>query len=118
MNFIADILLVAGAVGASLYCHVLSRRLRKFTNLEKGVGGAVAMLSAQVDDLSKSVSAAQATAKGSVATLAEVSGRAEKAARQLELLVASLHDLPREDPAPVAANPLFMRQKRDVEARQ
>ena len=118
MNFIADILLVAGAVGAGLYCHVLSRRLRKFTDLEKGVGGAVAMLSAQVDDLSKSVQAAQSTAQGSVATLADVSGRAEKAARQLELLVASLHDLPQEQAAPAPANPFFVRQKRGSETRQ
>lgn len=120
MNFIADILLVAGAVGAGLYCHVLSRRLRNFTDLEKGVGGAVAMLSAQVDDLSKSVQSAQTTAKDSVATLSEVSDRAEKAARQLELLVASLHDLPSESPAPASApaNPFFVRQKRAPETRQ
>jgi hypothetical protein len=118
MNFIADILLVAGAMGAGLYCHVLSRRLRNFTDLEKGVGGAVAMLSAQVDDLSKSVQGAQATAQGSVATLTDVSARAEKAARQLELLVASLHDLPKEQTAAAPANPFFVRQKRDAETRQ
>ena len=118
MNFIADILLVAGAVGAGFYCYVLSRRLRNFTDLEKGVGGAVAMLSAQVDELSKSVQAAQATAQGSVATLADVSGRAEAAARQLELLVASLHDLPQDQPAPAPANPFFVRQNRDSETRQ
>ena len=118
MNFIADILLVAGALGAGLYCHVLSRRLRRFTDLEKGVGGAVAMLSAQVDDLSKTVQSAQATAQGSVATLTDVSARAEKAARQLELLVASLHDLPQEPPVTAPANPFFVRQKRGSETRQ
>ncbi len=47
MELIADILLVAGALGAGLYCFVLSRRLRKFTDLEQGVGGAVAVLSSQ-----------------------------------------------------------------------
>ena len=118
MYLIADILLVAGAVGAGLYCHVLSRRLRQFTNLETGVGGAVAALSAQVDDLAKSVTAAQTTAQASVDRLAEVSGRAEKAARQLELLVASLHDLPAEQTAAAPANPFFVRQKRESEARQ
>lgn len=118
MTFIADILLAAGALGAGLYCHVLARRLRNFTDLEKGVGGAVALLSAQVDELSSSVQAAQATAQGSVATLADVSARAEKAARQLELLVASLHDLPQEQSAAAPVNPFFVRQKRDAEARQ
>ena len=47
MNLIADILLVAGALGAGIYCFVLARRLSKFNDLESGVGGAVAVLSAQ-----------------------------------------------------------------------
>ena len=43
MELIADILLVAGALGAGLYCHVLARRLSRFNDLENGVGGAVAV---------------------------------------------------------------------------
>lgn len=38
MEFITDAILGAGALGASFYCWVLSRRLRQFNNLEKGVG--------------------------------------------------------------------------------
>ena len=53
MELVADILLVAGALGAGVYCFVLARRLNRFNALEKGVGGAVAVLSAQVDDLTK-----------------------------------------------------------------
>ncbi len=56
---IADILLVAGALGAGFYCFILARRLTKFTDLENGVGGAVAVLSAQVDDLGKTLNLAQ-----------------------------------------------------------
>ena len=108
MAMISDMLLLAGALGAGFYCFILSSRLRRFTDLEKGVGGAVAVLSAQVGDLAKSLEAAQATARNSVTTLSDVSERAEKAARHLELLVASMHDLP-EQPAP-AANPFFVRQ--------
>ena len=110
MAFIADILLVAGALGAALYCFVLARRLRRFTDLEHGVGGAVAVLSAQVDDLTKTLIRAQATAKGSVETLAQVNQRAEAAASRLELLVAAMHDLP--DPAPPVAEsaPIFARR--------
>ncbi len=108
MAMIADILLLAGALGAGFYCHILSGRLRRFTDLEKGVGGAVAVLSAQVDDLAKSLESAQATATSSVGTLTEVSARAEKAARHLELLVASMHDLPEEKPTEI--NPFFVRQ--------
>lgn len=110
MDFIADILLLSGAVGAGLYCYVLSSRLRRFTDLEKGVGGAVAVLSAQVDDLAKSLETAQNSAHSSVNSLSEVSDRAERAARHLELLVSSMHDLPSQAEKPQPANPFFARQ--------
>lgn len=120
MAMIADILLVAGALGAGLYCHVLSRRLRNFTDLEKGVGGAVAVLSAQVDDLTKTLTRAQSTAKSSVDTLDDVSARAEAAARRLELLVASLHDLPDPQsqnlPRQPSESPFFVRRSNGAEA--
>lgn len=117
MDMISDILLVAGALGAGLYCYVLSRRLRRFTDLEKGVGGAVAVLSMQVDDLAKALERAQTSAKSSVSRLAEVSDRAETAARHLELLVASLHDLPEPvTPQQDPISPFFVRET--GEARQ
>lgn len=94
MMIIADVLLIAGALGAGLYCYVLSRRLRRFTDLEKGVGGAVAVMSAQVDDLTRTLSEAQKTAKTAVFQLEEVNARADLSRQRLELLVASLHDLP------------------------
>lgn len=122
MAFIADIFLVAGALGAGLYCHVLSRRLRRFTDLEKGVGGAVAVLSVQVDDLSKALVTAQKTATSSVENLADVNVRAEAAARKLELLIASMHDVPEVAPKPLvkapAASPFFVRRPEHAEATQ
>lgn len=114
MAFIADLLLVAGALGAGLYCHVLSRRLRNFTDLEKGVGGAVAVLSAQVDDLGRTLKTAQTTATSSVSRLNDVSDRAETAARHLELLVASLHDLPTTPSKPKPVDPFFVRRPNPV----
>lgn len=113
MTMIADILLVAGAFGAALYCFVLSRRLRRFTDLEKGVGGAVAVLAVQVDDLTKTLNRAQETAQSSVAQLDDVSTRAEAAQQRLELLVASLHNLPEPPPTPdtkQAESPFFVRR--------
>lgn len=118
MAFVADILLVAGALGAGLYCHVLSRRLRRFTDLEKGVGGAVAVLSVQVDDLDKALKQAQTTATSSVKTLSEVNARAEASARRLELLIASMHDVPKEEPPKQAANPFFVRRSKQMEPTQ
>lgn len=94
MTLIADILLIAGALGAGFYCLVLARRLRRFTDLEKGVGGAIAVLSAQVDDMTKALGAANAAARTSSQSLESLTDRAEAVARRLELLVASMHDLP------------------------
>lgn len=94
MELLADILLVAGALGAGLYCFVLARRLNRFNDAEHGMGGAVAVLSAQVDDLAKALAEAKETASTSKITLGELSDRAESAANRLELLVASMHDLP------------------------
>lgn len=93
MELIADLLLISGALGASFYCYILGRRLNRFNSLEKGVGGAVAVLSAQVDDLEKTLDAAQKSAQDSARSLTGLAVRAEGAARQLELQMASLHDV-------------------------
>ena len=107
MDLIADILLVTGALGAGFYCFVLARRLTRFTDLENGVGGAVAVLSAQVDDLSRTLASAREAAGTSQGSLQELTVRAEDVARRLELLVASMHDLPepRSAPRPTAPEP-------------
>ncbi|WP_424974927.1 hypothetical protein [Dinoroseobacter sp. S124A] len=106
MTLIADIFLAAGALGAAIYCLVLSRRLARFSDLEKGMGGAIAVLSVQVDDMTKALSKAQGTASTAQTDLDAVSARAEAAAQRLELLLASMHDLPAPvPPAPAASVP-------------
>jgi hypothetical protein len=105
MELIADVLLTAGAFGAGLYCYILGLRLKKFTTLETGMGGAIAVLSAQVDDMTRALEAARTSATGSVSSLDELALRAESAARRLELLLASLHDLPDPQHATVATEP-------------
>ena len=102
MTLIADILLAAGAFGAAIYCYVLSGRLKKFTTLETGMGGAIAVLSAQVDDMTRALEKARGAATGSVDGLVALTTRAETAAARLEILVAALHDLPH---APAEAEP-------------
>ena len=94
VDFIADILLGAGALGAGIYCMVLSRRLKQFNQLENGMGGAIAVLSAQVDDMTKALERARATASASASSLESLNTRAQQSAERLELLLASLHDLP------------------------
>ena len=100
MTLIADILLVAGALGAAFYCMVLSRRLSRFNDLEKGVGGAVAVLSVQVDDMTNLLDRARVAASDSTSSLENLTGQAESVARRLELLMASMHDLPEPEKTP------------------
>ncbi|WP_425039978.1 hypothetical protein [Primorskyibacter sp. S187A] len=102
MDLIADILLVSGALGAGLYCFVLSRKLAKFNDLEKGVGGAVAVLSGQVDDLTKALEKAKGSATVETQRLEELTKRAENASKHLELMMASMHDLPEHPKQPQA----------------
>jgi hypothetical protein len=103
MDLIADILLVAGAFAAAAYCAVLSRRLRRLQTLEGGMGGAIAVLSAQVDDLTRALEVAKGAASGQVDALARLTQRGEAAAARLELMLAAMHDMPQEA-APPAAN--------------
>jgi len=107
MSLIADMLLIAGACGAAFYCLVLSRRLSRLTSLEDGVGGAIAGLSEEVSGMNAAIDRAQREAETASQSLADSTARAEAAARRLELLLASLHDLPepRRNGAPVPDQP-------------
>lgn len=114
MTLIADILMAAGAFGAAVYCYVLSGRLKKFTALESGMGGAIAVLSAQVDDMTRALDRARGAANGSANSLEALTARGEAVAARLELMVAALHDLP-EAEAPSFDNaerrPRFVRRR-------
>ncbi|MBI1417350.1 MAG: hypothetical protein GC146_09020 [Limimaricola sp.] len=116
MDMIANILLAAGALGAGFYCHVLARRLRRFTDMREGVSGAVAVMSAQVDDLTRTLERARAASSEQAAHMAEATARAEAAARRLELLMASLHDLPDEAPQAPPESPRFLRSLEGIGA--
>ncbi|MEM5476653.1 hypothetical protein [Pacificibacter sp. AS14] len=113
MRLIADILMIAGTFSVAVYCIVLARRLSRFTDLEKGVGGAIAVLSAQVDDMTKMLTKAQKTAAGSAVNLENLTARSEDAAKRLELLMASMHDLP--TPAQPQTSPLHNETKQNKE---
>lgn len=102
MNLIADFLLAAGAFATALYCFVLARRLKRFTTLETGMGGAIAVLSAQVDDMTKALEQARNSANSSSSSLEDRVRRAEAASARLELMLASLHDLPESEVQPEA----------------
>ena len=113
MQMIADILLAAGALGAAIYCVVLAGRLKRFNNLQNGVGGAVAVLSIQVDDMTKTLRKAQKSAVNSTVDLTALTTRAEDVSKRLELMLASMHDLPEAAPSAdtVAKAPAGVKEK-------
>lgn len=61
--------LMAACLAVAAYCHVLARRLRRLNDLETGLGGAIAVMSVEVERLE--------------AAIAEARSEAERAARQL-----------------------------------
>lgn len=101
MNLIADFLMAAAAFSVAVYCLVLSRRLKRFTALESSMGGAIAVLSAQVDEMTKALDRARSSAQASASGLDDQVRRAEAAAARLDLILASMHDLP-DEAAPAA----------------
>lgn len=102
MELIADGLMAAGALVAALYCYVLSRRLSALRSMDQGLGGAIAGLSARVEQTKASLADTKATTADLTRELSAVTARAEIAAGRLELLLATLHD---SDKAPKAARP-------------
>lgn len=100
MNLIADGLLISAACVAALYCHVLSRRLRRLGDLDAGLGGAIAALSRQAEELRVAIDSARGAAGESSRELSKRTARAEAAAGRLEILISAMHDAEARTPAP------------------
>ncbi|GFE64399.1 hypothetical protein [Litoreibacter roseus] len=99
MDFFADIFLGAGALAAAFYCLILSRKLSKLKALDQDLGGAIAVMSQQVDQMTKVLGEAQNTASSSSSNLETMTQRAESVAGKLEVLISALHDLSDEEDA-------------------
>lgn len=108
IDLIADALLLGGALSACLYCFVLSRRLKKLASFESGLGGAIAVLSTQVDDMQRVLKETEATAGEASSQLRDLVQEAEDVAGNLDVLLASLSDIPDAvaPAAPVAPQPV------------
>ncbi|MCV6596797.1 MAG: hypothetical protein OIF40_06915 [Mangrovicoccus sp.] len=102
MALIADIFLISGAFGAAFYCLLLSRRLNRLSDLDGGVGKAIADLNAQVTDLSKTLMEARKAAATSEGKLAELTERAERVAQVLSEQMENAAPLHAEAPPPKA----------------
>ena len=112
LDAFADILLLIAALIAGGLCLMLSFRLKSFSKLDRGVGGAIAVLSAQVEDLTRTLSKAEESAHASADLLRELTERAEKTSRQLEMMLAATQDLPA--PPESTSGSTFVRHERKV----
>ncbi len=93
MTYAADALLLVASLGAGIFCLILSRRLSKLSRIDNGLGGAIAVLSAQVDDMSKALTETKSGSEGSAQKLEALNREARTLAEELELMLAACHDL-------------------------
>ena len=96
LSHAADILMIAAAAGAAIYCMILSRRLSRLTSFDSGIGGAIAVLSAQVDEMKAALAEAKAGTDGAGSQLRDLIGQAREISGELELMIAACHDFAEE----------------------
>jgi len=101
LSNVADILLIAATLGAGVFCLVLSRRLTRLSRIDNGLGGAIAVLSAQVDDMSKALTETKSGSQSSATRLEEVNAEAQLLLEELELMLSACHDVD-APPAPAS----------------
>lgn len=104
MSFLIDIVIATAALLAAAYCMLLSRRLRALTRLDGDVGKAIAILSHQVDELTKALRAAELSNSRANTALDQQIERADATARRLELLMAAHQASPQDAAAPSAVS--------------
>lgn len=63
--------LLAASLGLGTFCLILSRRLRRLNNLETGLGGAIAVMAAEVDRLERAIRSTRDEAMEASARLAD-----------------------------------------------
>ena len=107
MGLLMDGLLLAATLFAGTYCWVLARRVDALKDLDKGLGGAIARMTRQIELARTTLDEARASTREGRQDLAQLSARAEAAAGQLRLLLAAVNDpngpepaRPRETPRP------------------
>lgn len=96
LGLISDVLLLAATCGMALWCRVLTKRLKAFNDLDTGLGGTIAALTQQVDDLQTSLGAATEHTRDRNVALEELNVRADDRIGRMEMLLTSLEDLEAE----------------------
>ena len=113
MEILIDLAVACAALLAAAYCLLLSRRLRALTRLDSDVGKAIAVLSQQVDELTKALHAAEQSNSRANTALEQQIERADATARRLELMMAAHQASPQEAAPP--SNPSAVAPRKIVE---
>lgn len=129
LAYAADALLIVASLGAAVFCLILSRRLARLSSIDNGLGGAIAVLSAQVDDMNKALAEMKSGTETSAERLDGLNREARQLTEELELMLSACHDIgqppgpspaPDTDPAPDALSneetaPMFGSRRRHAE---
>lgn len=92
LSYAADILLMTASLGAAAYCMILSRRLTKLGSFDKGIGSAIAVMSAQVEEMKTALGEAKAGSDGAGTHLNDLVRQAREISAELEMMIAACHD--------------------------
>ena len=87
LDLILDASVIAGSLILMLFCVILARRLRRLNDLEQGLGGAIAVMAAEIDRLDQSIRLArqEATIAGEALAGEVQKAQAERARWDLHL---------------------------------
>lgn len=96
MSYGADILVIFASLGAMAYCMVLSRRLSRLTSFDKGLGGAIAVMSSQVDEMKAALKEVKSGSDGAGTQLSDLVFQAKEISSELEMMIAACHDFAEE----------------------
>ncbi|MEM7487491.1 MAG: hypothetical protein AAF390_00040 [Pseudomonadota bacterium] len=100
---LSDLLLLLATVALAAYCWRLAKRLQSFNDVDSGLGGAIAALSLQVDDLKATLKTAMDESESAGTALDMATDRANDSIGRLEMLIAAAEDVapsPSETPPP------------------
>lgn len=96
LSYGADILIIFASLGAMAYCMILSRRLSRLTSFDKGLGGAIAVMSSQVDEMKAALREAKSGSDGAGTQLNDLVHQAREISSELEMMIAACHDFAEE----------------------
>ena len=102
--------LLVASCGLALFCLTLARRLRRLNDLESGLGGAIAVMAAEVDRLEQAIRNARAEATDASQKLSEEIkvARHERALWDLRQKIGEAALRPIESSDPLAASGLSL----------